>query len=114
MCSTPASLLLEYLYHLHAASRSGNVNFLTRLILWLLRLYKRWLSPLLGQRCRFHPSCSDYARIAVARFGPSRGSLLAGWRLLRCQPLCSGGEDPVPEHFHYPRCRCQEDSPDVH
>ncbi|MDQ6647680.1 MAG: membrane protein insertion efficiency factor YidD [Pseudomonadota bacterium] len=86
---------------------------MTRLILWLLHLYKRWISPLLGPRCRFYPSCSDYARIAVVRFGPWRGSLLAGWRLLRCQPLCSGGEDPVPEHFHYRRCRCEEDAPDV-
>ncbi|MFI4959649.1 MAG: membrane protein insertion efficiency factor YidD [Lysobacterales bacterium] len=98
---------------LHAARRSGNVNILTRLILWLLRLYKRWLSPLLGTRCRFHPTCSDYARIAVTRFGPWRGSLLTTWRLLRCQPLCEGGEDPVPEHFHFRSCRCQGDSPDA-
>jgi putative membrane protein insertion efficiency factor len=90
------------------------VNILTRFILLLLRLYKRWLSPLLGRRCRFYPSCSDYARIAVARFGPLRGSLLAGWRLLRCQPLCSGGEDPVPGQFHFPRCRSHGDSKHVH
>jgi putative membrane protein insertion efficiency factor len=90
------------------------VNVLTRLILWMLRLYKRWLSPLLGPRCRFHPSCSDYARIAVTRFGPWRGSLLAGWRLLRCQPLCDGGEDPVPEHFHLSRCRHRENSSEAH
>lgn len=81
------------------------MNAATRLILRLLALYKRWISPLLGQRCRFHPSCSDYARDAVVRFGPWRGLLLAGWRLLRCQPLCSGGLDPVPEHFHFARCR---------
>ncbi len=89
------------------------MNILTRLILWLLRLYKRRLSPLLGTRCRFHPTCSDYARIAVTRFGPWRGSLLTTWRLLRCQPLCEGGEDPVPEHFHFRSCRCQGDSPDA-
>jgi conserved hypothetical protein YidD len=89
------------------------VNVLTRLILCLLGFYKRWLSPLLGQRCRFHPSCSDYARIAVTRFGPWRGSLLGLWRLLRCQPLCTGGEDPVPEQFHYPRCRCRGESHDA-
>jgi len=98
---------------LHAARRSGNVNILTRLMLWLLRLYKRWLSPLLGRRCRFHPTCSDYARIAITRFGPWRGSLLTTWRLLRCQPLCEGGEDPVPEHFHFRRCHSREDSPDA-
>ncbi|AGG88351.1 membrane protein insertion efficiency factor YidD [Rhodanobacter denitrificans] len=90
------------------------MNVLTRLILWMLRLYKRWLSPLLGPHCRFHPSCSDYARIAVTRFGPWRGSLLAGWRLLRCQPLCEGGEDPVPERFHFSRCRHRGHSPEAH
>ena len=105
MHSTPASLLLEYLYHYMAHAASVSVNILSRFILWLLGLYKRWLSPLLGPRCRFHPSCSDYARIAVIRFGPWRGSLLAAWRLLRCQPLCTGGEDPVPEHFHFASCR---------
>lgn len=88
------------------------MNILTRLILWLLRLYKRWLSPLFGARCRFDPSCSNYARIAVSRFGPWRGGLLTGWRLLRCQPMCDGGEDPVPAQFHYPHCRCREQSRD--
>jgi putative membrane protein insertion efficiency factor len=78
---------------------------LTRFLLFLLRLYKRWLSPLLGQRCRFYPSCSDYARIAVARFGPLRGSILALWRIGRCHPLCSGGEDPVPDRFILRGCR---------
>ncbi|WP_291196385.1 membrane protein insertion efficiency factor YidD [Frateuria sp.] len=78
---------------------------MTRFLLLLLGLYKRILSPLLGPRCRFHPSCSDYARIALLRFGPLRGSALAVWRILRCQPLCDGGADPVPEQFHFARCR---------
>ncbi len=78
---------------------------MTRLILFLLACYKRLLSPVLGRRCRFHPSCSTYARIAVARFGPWRGGLLAMWRLLRCHPLCDGGTDPVPETFVLTRCR---------
>jgi putative membrane protein insertion efficiency factor len=86
----------------------GCVNKVTRFLLLLLGAYKRLLSPLLGQRCRFHPSCSDYARIAIARFGPTRGSALALWRIARCQPLCAGGEDPVPEHFHFTRCRSGE------
>jgi uncharacterized protein len=81
------------------------VNEVTRFLLLLLGVYKRVLSPLLGARCRFYPSCSDYARIALVRFGPLRGSALTAWRILRCQPLCSGGEDPVPEHFHFARCR---------
>ena len=81
---------------------------MTRIILFLIDLYKRLLSPLLGQRCRFHPTCSDYARVAVARFGPWRGSILAAWRILRCQPLCTGGTDPVPDTFHLARCHPHE------
>ena len=70
-----------------------------RLLISLLRGYKRYISPWLGNRCRFHPSCSDYARVAVERHGAIRGSLMASTRLLRCQPLCDGGMDPVPERF---------------
>jgi putative membrane protein insertion efficiency factor len=70
-----------------------------QVIVFLLAAYKRLLSPLFGARCRFHPSCSDYARVAVARFGAGRGGLLALWRIVRCQPLCAGGFDPVPETF---------------
>jgi putative membrane protein insertion efficiency factor len=65
----------------------------------LLALYKRTLSPLLGSRCRYHPSCSDYARIAVARHGAWRGSLLALYRIGRCHPFAAGGIDPVPGRF---------------
>jgi putative membrane protein insertion efficiency factor len=72
----------------------------------LLRYYKRWLSPLLGARCRFEPSCSDYARVSIARFGTLRGGWLAFWRIIRCQPLCDGGFDPVPMHFRLRPARC--------
>jgi putative membrane protein insertion efficiency factor len=82
-----------------------------RLIQFLLACYKRLLSPLLGTRCRFHPSCSDYARVAIARFGAWRGSILALWRIARCQPLCGGGADPIPERFVLPPCRHREDRP---
>jgi len=75
----------------------------TRLILTLLAAYKRILSPLFGPRCRFDPSCSDYARVAIARFGAARGGMLAMWRLARCQPLCDGGSDPVPPSFTFRR-----------
>ena len=60
-----------------------------------IRLYQRLLSPVLGQRCRYYPSCSEYAAQAIARFGILKGLVLAGWRLLRCNPWSDGGFDPV-------------------
>ena len=61
----------------------------------LLGLYKMWLSPLLPSACRFHPTCSDYMRQAVERYGAFRGALLGLKRLLKCHPLHPGGLDPV-------------------
>lgn len=60
-----------------------------------LHLYRRVISPLIGPRCRYYPSCSTYARDAVREFGILRGGVLAGWRLLRCNPLSHGGFDHV-------------------
>jgi putative membrane protein insertion efficiency factor len=60
-----------------------------------IRLYQFVLSPLLGPRCRYAPSCSDYAIQAVRDYGILRGLVLAAWRLLRCNPLSPGGLDPV-------------------
>jgi len=63
----------------------------------LLALYQRVISPLLPPGvCRFHPSCSSYARQALGIHGVFRGSALALWRICRCQPFCRGGLDPVP------------------
>jgi uncharacterized protein len=58
--------------------------------------YQRWLSPLLPASCRFEPSCSRYARESLRRHRTTKAVVLIGWRLLRCQPLCAGGHDPVP------------------
>jgi uncharacterized protein len=60
-----------------------------------IRLYQRLISPALGQRCKYYPSCSQYAVQAVRSFGILRGLVLAGWRLLRCNPWSHGGFDPV-------------------
>ena len=60
-----------------------------------IRAYQLLLSPLLGQRCKYHPSCSAYAVEAISRFGILRGVVLAAWRLLRCNPWSVGGIDPV-------------------
>jgi putative membrane protein insertion efficiency factor len=63
----------------------------------LLRFYQRWISPAFGARCRYYPSCSEYAIQAVQQLGILRGLVLAAWRLLRCNPLSRGGFDPVDE-----------------
>lgn len=65
------------------------------LVLDLLRLYKAVISPFLPPACRFEPTCSEYASEAVSKFGVIRGGMLAFWRILRCQPFCKGGYDPV-------------------
>ena len=68
---------------------------MARLMVACIRLYQRWISPMLGQHCRFHPSCSQYAIDALRLRGVLAGSALALWRLLRCQPFSRGGYDPV-------------------
>lgn len=72
-------------------------NFPRDALLAVLRLYKAGLSPILPPSCRFEPTCSEYARIAVERFGAARGSWLALRRLARCHPFGGQGWDPVPE-----------------
>ncbi|MBS3744069.1 MAG: membrane protein insertion efficiency factor YidD [Wenzhouxiangellaceae bacterium] len=62
----------------------------------MIHAYRRFLSPLIGQQCRFTPTCSHYAEQAIELYGPARGSWLALKRILRCHPLCAGGHDPVP------------------
>ncbi len=62
-----------------------------------IRLYKKWISPGLGYRCRFNPTCSEYAMEAIRVHGCIKGGLLAAYRIARCNPLCKWGYDPVPE-----------------
>jgi putative membrane protein insertion efficiency factor len=61
-----------------------------------IRAYQYALRPMLGASCRFYPSCSEYAREAIERYGAARGSWLAARRLARCHPYHPGGYDPVP------------------
>ena len=60
-----------------------------------IKLYQRLISPAFGSRCKYYPSCSEYAAQAIERFGRLRGLALAGWRLLRCNPWSHGGFDPI-------------------
>lgn len=71
-----------------------------RLLLAPIRFYQKYLSALKPfPTCRFTPCCSTYAAVALRRFGLFRGGLMALCRILRCNPLCKGGVDPVPHHF---------------
>lgn len=70
-----------------------------RVLLAPITAYQRWVSPSLPRRCRYEPTCSDYAAQSIRRFGAIRGFLLASWRLLRCNPFSHGGFDPVPKRF---------------
>ncbi|MDG0969755.1 MAG: membrane protein insertion efficiency factor YidD [Porticoccaceae bacterium] len=68
-----------------------------KLFLKCIRGYQLAISPLLGNNCRFHPSCSCFAHEAISRFGILKGSYLACMRILKCNPFHSGGYDPVPD-----------------
>ncbi len=68
-----------------------------RAMLFALRAYRAFVSPLMPSACKFYPSCSQYAHDAVARFGARRGTWLALKRLSRCRPFHAGGFDPVPD-----------------
>lgn len=70
---------------------------MTRLLIALLRGYKRYVSPRLGRHCRFTPTCSEYAMQALEIHGLAKGLALTVWRLLRCNPFGKFGYDPVPE-----------------
>lgn len=70
-------------------------RMLTALILAPLRVYRRWISPLFPRRCKYHPTCSQYAEQAIRELGIARGTIVGGWRLLRCNPLSHGGYDPL-------------------
>jgi hypothetical protein len=66
-----------------------------RILIALIKVYQYTLSPLLGPRCRYYPSCSNYAVDALREHGAVRGLGLAAWRILRCNPFSNGGYDPV-------------------
>lgn len=72
------------------------MSLISRYLMLLIKLYQRLLSPLLGQNCRFYPTCSQYALESIEKYGPFKGIFLAVCRLSRCHPWHEGGHDPVP------------------
>jgi uncharacterized protein len=70
-------------------------RLLSALLIAPIRAYQRWISPALAPRCRYYPTCSAYAVQAIRELGPIRGLILAGWRLLRCNPFSHGGVDEL-------------------
>ncbi len=87
--------------HDRDAGLAANRGFAARAAGGLIAGYQRYISPFLGPRCRFYPTCSSYASEAITRFGLLRGSWLTLRRIVRCHPLCDGGVDPVPESFYW-------------
>jgi uncharacterized protein len=70
-----------------------------RVVLAPARAYQHWISPSQPRRCKYEPTCSAYAVESVERFGVARGTILAAYRLVRCNPFSNGGFDPVPDRF---------------
>ena len=79
------------------------MKYIARALVAPIRLYQRLVSPLLGSRCRFYPSCSEYSAQAILRFGVLRGLYLGTRRLLRCHPWNPGGFDYLPRRFSWRR-----------
>lgn len=77
------------------------MSYVARVLVAPIRLYQRVISPLIGPRCRFYPSCSEYAAQSISRHGPLRGSYLGIRRILRCHPWNPGGIDRVPDRFSW-------------
>ncbi|NLC67657.1 MAG: membrane protein insertion efficiency factor YidD [Clostridiaceae bacterium] len=68
---------------------------LKKLIIWLIKIYRKYISPLKAPCCRFYPTCSQYALSAVEKYGTVKGSIIAIKRVLRCHPFNPGGYDPL-------------------
>ncbi len=72
------------------------MNVMARLLMWLIKIYQVFLSPIFGQQCRFYPTCSQYALESINKHGAIVGGYYTIRRLLRCHPWHDGGHDPIP------------------
>ena len=67
-----------------------------KIMIFLIKVYRKYISPMTGPHCKYYPTCSQYAIEAIEKHGALKGGLLAVWRILRCNPFSKGGYDPVP------------------
>ena len=72
-----------------------------RILIFFIKLYRKYISPMKRSKCPYYPTCSTYGLEAVEKYGAWKGGLLALWRILRCNPFSHGGVDPVPDHFGF-------------
>jgi putative membrane protein insertion efficiency factor len=79
-----------------------------KVFIFLIKLYRKYLSPLKHTKCPYYPSCSEYGLEAIERYGAFKGGILASYRILRCNPLSKGGYDPVPIKY-VRRCKSTSD-----
>lgn len=79
-----------------------------KIFIALIRFYQLAISPLFPPACRYYPTCSSYTIDAIKKFGAFKGSIMGAARILRCNPLCKGGYDPVPDKFTLKRWKTDE------
>lgn len=87
---------------------------MTRVLIALIRVYQYVLSPMYGQTCKYYPSCSNYAIGALREHGVIRGTGMACWRIMRCNPFSHGGYDPVPPRRGDGKHTCPEHEVSAH
>lgn len=66
-----------------------------KIFIYLIEKYQKYISPILGNNCKYYPSCSEYTKQAIEKYGALKGSFLGIWRILRCNPFSKGGYDPL-------------------
>jgi putative membrane protein insertion efficiency factor len=89
-------------------------RLLTAVLIAPIRVYQRFISPAFAPRCRYYPTCSEYAAQAIRELGPVRGSILAGWRLLRCNPFSDGGVDEISDRRLFRNVPTRSERADPH
>ena len=88
---------LLHLFRLHKITKKSLQSYaMKKILIFIIKFYRKYLSPLKSTRCPYTPTCSQYALEAVEKYGAIKGGALAAWRIIRCNPFSKGGYDPVP------------------